>query len=54
MLSGGLAGSSGRTGRSSLGDEGGLSPNRIGKAIAARVVRAARRGNLPFLIIFVR
>ncbi|OWZ59600.1 hypothetical protein C356_00816 [Cryptococcus neoformans c45] len=29
-----------------------LTPQRIGKAIGARFMRAARRGNLPFLFIF--
>lgn len=28
--------------------------NNIGKAIASRVVRTARRGNLPFLLVFLR
>ncbi|WWD20613.1 hypothetical protein CI109_105089 [Kwoniella shandongensis] len=31
---------------------GGLTPQRIGRAIGARFMRAVRRGNLPFLIVF--
>lgn len=34
--------------------DGGLSLDRIGKAIVSRAARAARRGNLPFLVIFLR
>jgi hypothetical protein len=30
-----------------------LNAQSVGRAVAARAVRAVRRGNLPFLIVFV-
>lgn len=39
---------------SPLRDLSRFSPHKVGRAIASRAVRAARRGNLPFLVIFLR
>ncbi|WVR08510.1 hypothetical protein IAU60_005565 [Kwoniella sp. DSM 27419] len=45
-----LAGSAGMSG-GGVGWKG-LTPQRIGRAIGARFMRAVRRGNLPFLLVF--
>lgn len=37
----------------SHGPSRGLSPRSVGKAMLSRFLRAVRRGNLPFLIIFL-
>lgn len=33
--------------------EGGFSGEAVGKAIVSRFVRAAKRGNLPFMLVFI-